>query len=657
MPKRSTSNPFPSAPLMPMPTSNPQNPLHKAEEDDVAGTAEEGFTEGMRQNAMEYNAADADNDNMLDFDEFCAMVQEREVGDFDEATLRKRFDALDGDKSGKVDMQEYIQFSLRDALARSATRVLDLFREWDEDGNGKISRKEFGRAIKALGFNIPKDQLATLFDSINTSGSGTIEYAELNRMLRKQEAIDPSLRPGAAGEIKLEATIKTQLRRAHDGMKGSTLAKGVKLDPNSSTPMIEQLRTILFKNAVRIIDLFRDWDEDKNGLVDKKEFRRAMMALVDVGAHKRDVDRLFDSLDGDKSGSIEFAELNKLLRSGNNAKLAKELQVGAAGKIELESKNKTSIRHGKASGPKIGLTPRPPTDRPPGAGSRSARVGRSGGGASQLSPRRVPAANRGASSARASSSGHDGVRRPPSTRSSASELPPMDGQPPPPPDGRTSPLDGWGFGGGADTLAQLSTTSSVTASRPQSRGGRESHPGSVRALSSRGGARSGLGDGYGGGRPRSEFGGGMPSLDVKMRRAADVYLAAPAPGGLRGRHPSRHASPRARGLPSLTEDRHSWTGGGIGSRDELEAALAQAQTALVMAKERISMLEQQNAALRANAAKVGGGGGGGGGVMGGGGVTKAKLQEASQLLGEKVISADDFAAIKAKYLQDQMGLA
>ena len=159
----------------------------------------------------------------------------------------------------------------------------------------------------------------------------------------------------------------------------------------------------------------------------------------------------------------------------------------------------------------------------------------------------------------------------------------------------------------------------MTASRPQSRGGRESHPGSVRALSSRGGARSGLGDGYGGGRPRSEFGGGMPSLDVKMRRAADVYLAAPAPGGLRGRHPSRHASPRARGLPSLTEDRHSWTGGGIGSRDELEAALAQAQTALVMAKERISMLEQQNAALRANAAKVGGGGGGGGGVMGGGG--------------------------------------
>ena len=69
------------------------------------------------------------------------------------------------------------------------------------------------------------------------------------------------------------------------------------------------------------------------------------------------------------------------------------------------------------------------------------------------------------------------------------------------------------------------------------------------------------------------------------------------------------------------------------------------------------MLEQQNAALRANAAKVGGGGGGGSGVTGGGGVTKAKLQEASQLLGEKVISADDFAAIKAKYLQDQMGLA
>ena len=35
----------------------------------------------------------------------------------------------------------------------------------------------------------------------------------------------------------------------------------------------------LQQNSVRVIDLFREWDEDADGLVDKKEFRKAIAAL------------------------------------------------------------------------------------------------------------------------------------------------------------------------------------------------------------------------------------------------------------------------------------------------------------------------------------------------------------------------------------------
>ena len=74
-----------------------------------------------------------------------------------------------------------------------------------------------------------------------------------------QESIDPSLRPGAAGEIGMESSNKTKLRRgAAGGKRGAVLATTVKLDPSSATPMLEQLRDVLFKNAVRVIDLFRD---------------------------------------------------------------------------------------------------------------------------------------------------------------------------------------------------------------------------------------------------------------------------------------------------------------------------------------------------------------------------------------------------------------
>ena len=59
------------------------------------------------------------------------QVRTREVGgeDISEEELRERFERLDSDGSGKVDAQEYIKFSLNDALSRSATRVVDLFRQ------------------------------------------------------------------------------------------------------------------------------------------------------------------------------------------------------------------------------------------------------------------------------------------------------------------------------------------------------------------------------------------------------------------------------------------------------------------------------------------------------------------------------------------------
>ena len=45
----------------------------------------------------------------------------------------------------------------------------------------------------------------------------------------------------------------------------------------------EQLRAILNANAVRVIDLFRDWDEDESGRIDRTEFRKGLLAQVACG--------------------------------------------------------------------------------------------------------------------------------------------------------------------------------------------------------------------------------------------------------------------------------------------------------------------------------------------------------------------------------------
>ena len=56
--------------------------------------------------------------------------------------------------------------------------MVDLFREWDADKNGQVSKAEFRKAMPLLGFDAPRREVDALFDSWDPDGSGTIAYAE-----------------------------------------------------------------------------------------------------------------------------------------------------------------------------------------------------------------------------------------------------------------------------------------------------------------------------------------------------------------------------------------------------------------------------------------------------------------------------------------------
>ena len=113
-----------------------------AEAGDVAARAEgraaEDFAVGARQNAMELNEH-VGADQKLSLEEFSALVRERE-GEHTDEELLARFQSLDAGGSGQVDMGEYLRFSLKDALQRSANKVVELFKQWDADGAGEVQR-------------------------------------------------------------------------------------------------------------------------------------------------------------------------------------------------------------------------------------------------------------------------------------------------------------------------------------------------------------------------------------------------------------------------------------------------------------------------------------------------------------------------------------
>ena len=271
-------------------------------------------TQQVRLDALGFEIADTDQDQKLDFAEFCALVRRREEGPHTHAELAERFEALDADNSGKVDMNEYLMWCLKDAIHRSAVRVIDLFKQWDEDGSGDVSKREFRRAISALGFDGIADDAAVdaVFDELDFDKSGSIDVGELTRALQGDTW---GLRRGDKGEIVTKSTNKHALRKSVGGAQRprvGALPSVVRLLPTATDSVQQQLRRILRANAVRVIDLFRQWDEDMNGVVSKAEFRKAM-ATLGYSAPRVEVDALFASFDTDSSGAIEFAELKAAL--------------------------------------------------------------------------------------------------------------------------------------------------------------------------------------------------------------------------------------------------------------------------------------------------------------------------------------------------------
>ena len=98
--------------------------------------------------------------------------------------------------------EKSVSEKLAAALRANAARVLDLFRQMDENGDGEISRDEFVAAFqeeKLLldGLNVPIGACGALFNEWDADGSGSISFSELKRILSKRRAQPhPAVRRG-----------------------------------------------------------------------------------------------------------------------------------------------------------------------------------------------------------------------------------------------------------------------------------------------------------------------------------------------------------------------------------------------------------------------------------------------------------------------------
>lgn len=113
----------------------------------------------------------------------------------------------------------------------------------------------------------------------------------------------------------MQAALETALAEGVPKDKADIISQAVTraaikvLDPDgdedliladNSVPVFERIENALARavkqNAVRTMDIFRDWDTDNDGTISKKEFRKALKSLG-VEGDKDDYDKLFDQWD------------------------------------------------------------------------------------------------------------------------------------------------------------------------------------------------------------------------------------------------------------------------------------------------------------------------------------------------------------------------
>ena len=200
---------------------------------------------------------------------------------------------------------------LRAYLSSNLSRVIDLLREWDEDEDGYVDRAEFRKALPALGLAIDRQGADELYDTFDADGSGLITLEELTRQLRAPgEHEHVEFATSSKNAIELRGELEFQEKRSKIGGMQALGRDGLQ---DNDVPLIDQIKQALAGGFGKVMDIFREWDEDGSGTITKKEFRRAL-PLLGLRLEKKDADDFFDSFDRDLSGEVDYRELHSQLR-------------------------------------------------------------------------------------------------------------------------------------------------------------------------------------------------------------------------------------------------------------------------------------------------------------------------------------------------------
>jgi Ca2+-binding EF-hand superfamily protein len=260
-----------------------------------------GFSPSRDELTHYFDAIDTDHSGSIEYEELKSSLSGGAAAQANKVSRPGNAnEGAEGDhvrRGARLEPGKPLAGQLSDLVMGQMSDLLERFREWDRDGNGRISRTEFEQAMRALGLN-PTSRVRALWSELDLDGSGDLEYDELLKALSPPEAMKIGPKDYTPRDSVGAEEIRSRMR------VGAT--KTIK------TPL-EQLHDVFAEIATdRVVDVFRAWDSDDGGFISRAEFEKAMKALG-VQATTTELKKLFKTLDPDNSGKIECNELIKII--------------------------------------------------------------------------------------------------------------------------------------------------------------------------------------------------------------------------------------------------------------------------------------------------------------------------------------------------------
>lgn len=105
----------------------------------------------------------------------------------DDKTVADLIATVDTDGNGNLSFDEFIKIatSLMDGCP-SLQKLEQAFKNFDENGDGVINRKELESRMKLLGFKLSKKEIKQMIKDADDNGDGLINYVEFCHMLQDQ---------------------------------------------------------------------------------------------------------------------------------------------------------------------------------------------------------------------------------------------------------------------------------------------------------------------------------------------------------------------------------------------------------------------------------------------------------------------------------------